>query len=533
VLSSIVGGIAIFLIGMTLLTDGVKAAAGDALRRTLTRLTGGAFRAFISGAAITALVQSSTVTTLATIGFVSAGLLTFSQAVGLVIGANVGTTSTGWLVSLLGLHVNVTSLAVPLVGIGALLRLLGRGRAASTGLALAGFGLLFIGIGWLQTGMSEFSAAFDLSRLRTDSVAGSLILLGAGIAMTVVMQSSSAAVATTLTALHAGAITLPQAAILVIGQNVGTTATAAIAMIGASTPAKRTGAAHILFNLVTAAVALLLLPVIIPITLRAQVAAHISAPVAIAAFHTLFNLLGAALVLPFASRFALFVTRLVPARGPRLTSRLDQTVSMVSSVAVESARLTTLEIADELRLVVRQVLDLGDARGTTEDRLAACDRALDETRRFLASVRSPVESAEDHARHVAVLHALDHLERIVSLVRAPVPRSGLRCSRAVIDAASVLNSSLETRAEESGEGPAAAAGEVAARIAASRRLERPRMLQRTASGEFDPDAAIDCLDAMRWVENLAYHWWRAMHHLYAPLSGRTPADAPLAVDAPG
>lgn len=532
-LSSIVGGIAIFLIGMTLLTDGVRAAAGDALRRTLTRLAGGAFRAFISGAAITALVQSSTVTTLATIGFVSAGLLTFSQAVGLIVGANVGTTSTGWLVSLLGLHVSVTSLAVPLVAVGALLRLLARGRAASTGLALAGFGLLFIGIGWLQTGMSEFSTAFDLSRLRTDSIAGGLILLGAGVAMTVVMQSSSAAVATTLTALHAGAIALPQAAILVIGQNVGTTATAAIAMIGASTPARRTGTAHILFNVVTATIALLLLPVIIPLTLRAQEAAHVSAPVAIAAFHTVFNLLGAVVVLPFANRFALLVTRLVPTREPHLTSRLDQTVSMVSSVAVESARLTTTEIAAELRLVVRDVLDSGEARGAADDRLTACDRALDETRRFLASVRSPVESAADHARHVAVLHALDHLERVVSLVRAPVPRNAMRCSEAVVDAASQLVSSLEAPAGTAAGDTIGPAESVAARIAANRRLERPRMLQRTASGEFDPDAAIDCLDAMRWVENLAYHWWRAMHHLYAPVSSSASPDVPLAVDAPG
>lgn len=515
-ISSVVGGIALFLIGMTLLTDGVKAAAGGALRRTLTRLTGGATRAFLSGAAVTAVVQSSTATTLATIGFVSAGLLTFSQAVGLIVGANVGTTSTGWLVSLVGLKVSVVAFAVPLVAVGALLRLFARGRLASTGLAIAGFGLLFIGIGWLQTGMEQVATRFDMSRYTLTTPVGWAVLFALGVGMTVIMQSSSAAVATTLAALHVGAISLPQAAVLVIGQNVGTTATAAIAMVGASTPARRTGLAHVLFNVITAGVALLLLPIVIPLALRAQQAAHVTAPVTIAAFHTVFNLFGAALVLPFADRFARLIMRMVPARGPQLTSRLDQTVAVVGPVAVESARLTTVEIADELRNVAVGVLGTGEARGEAEDRLLACDHALDETRRFLASVRSPADSEADHVHHVAVLHALDHLEQMVAVLGGPPARTAFRCAPAVVDSTAVLHAALA--AVSTGTEATAAAGiadDAVRQITATRRLERPRMLQRTASGEMDPDSALECLDAMRWVEDLAYHWWRARHHLQA------------------
>src|SRR5690606_13279944 len=141
-----IGGIGLFLLGMVLLTDGLKAVAGDALRRALERSVRGRLSAVASGTAVTVLVQSSSATTLATIGFVSAGLLAFPRAVGVLLGASLGTTSTGWLVSLLGLKLSVTALALPLVASGALLRLLGRERWAAGGLAMAGFGLIFVGI---------------------------------------------------------------------------------------------------------------------------------------------------------------------------------------------------------------------------------------------------------------------------------------------------------------------------------------------------------------------------------------------------
>jgi phosphate:Na+ symporter len=528
VFSSLIGGIGIFLIGMTLLTEGVKAAAGGALRRSLTRLTGGAFRGFLSGAAATALVQSSSATTLATIGFVSAGLLTFSQAIGVIVGASVGTTSTGWLVSLIGVHVSIAAFAVPLVAIGALLRLLGRGRTAAAGFAIAGFGLLFVGIGAMQSGMQDVAGSIDLSRFSADSFSGWVVLLGAGLGMTVVMQSSSAAVATTLTALHAGAIQLPQAALLVIGQNVGTTVTSAIAIVGASTPARRTGAAHILFSVLTAAVALALVPLVVPLALRLQAETHATPAITIAAFHTGFNLLGAALLLPLASRFAALVIRLVPARGPQLTAYLDSSVAAVPAVAVEAARLTVSAVASVLREVIGEVLGSGHGRRAGGSGLDAADQALDETRRFLASVRSPAESAADHARHVAVLHAMDHLERLVALVRAPYSPRALRCTPAVADAVVTLQRGLKPTGDD--DSAAADAAESAAEnIVASRRLERPRILQQTAAGELDPDAAVECLDALRWVENLAYHWWRAAHHLRArplPSQGRVGFSAP-------
>ncbi|MEQ9617203.1 MAG: Na/Pi symporter, partial [Phycisphaerales bacterium] len=242
------GGLGLFLLGMMLLTDGLKQLAGQAMKKLLARFVRGPFSGLTTGALFTALIQSSSATTLTTIGFVSAGLITFQQAVGVVFGANIGTTSTGWIVSLLGLKISLGAVSPPLILLGVLLRLFSRDRFAALGGALAGFALIFFGIGVMQTGMEDLAARIDPASIPGDGLTGRFLLVLIGVVMTVVMQSSSAAVAATLIAVDSGAIGFEQAAALVVGQNIGTTVTAAIASIGASTPAKRTALAHIAFN---------------------------------------------------------------------------------------------------------------------------------------------------------------------------------------------------------------------------------------------------------------------------------------------
>jgi phosphate:Na+ symporter len=150
---TVVGGLGLFLLGIHHLTEGLKGLAGDALRRALQTLVGGRLSAVVSGALFTVAIQSSTATTLTVIGFVSAGLVTFSQAVGVIIGATLGTTSTPWLVAIFGFRLRISGFALPMLGIGAFLWVITKGRTRSFGAILAGFGLLFIGIDYLQTGM--------------------------------------------------------------------------------------------------------------------------------------------------------------------------------------------------------------------------------------------------------------------------------------------------------------------------------------------------------------------------------------------
>lgn len=517
-IGSLMGGIGLFLLGMTLLTDGLKAAAGDALRRWLQQLTGGAGKAMLSGTLITMLIQSSSATVLATIGFVSAGLLTFTQAVGLIIGANLGTTSTGWIVSLLGLKISVSSVALPLVGIGALVRFLAKGRIASLGLALAGFAVIFVGIDLLQTGMASLGSAIDPSRFPGATLAGRVALVAVGAAMTVVLQSSSAATATTLTALHAGTVDISQAAMLVIGQSVGTSFTAVLAAVGASVPARRTAVAHIVFNSVAAVAAFLMVPGFLRLAAADSIIPGESNPaVAMAAFHTGFKLAGVALFLPLASRFAALIAWMIPERGSTLVRNLDPSVAEVPAVGVEAARRTVQRIAAASIGAAGEILRRAGG-STPPPVLVSVAAALADTRGFLSHVRTSPSMVQEHGRHLAVLHALDHLDRLSeALTEAPEGRmltgngaDGLKAS--TVETLEGVTAWLE----EKGASPEEQVRALSLEIAAHRRSQRPLILARAAAGGIPPDEVLERLDALRWLDRVVYHVWRCVHHLAAP-----------------
>ncbi len=537
----------IFLLGMILLSDGLKAVAGDALRRTLERFTGGRLSAVASGAAVTALVQSSSATTITTIGFVSAGLLTFPAAVGVIFGANLGTSSTGWIVSLLGLKFKIGAVALPLVAVGALFRLLGRGRWSGWGLALAGFGLIFVGIDLLQVGMSGLADGLDPGRFKVVGWSGRLLLLGIGLVMTVVMQSSSAAVATTLTALHSGALTLEQGALLVIGQNVGTTVTAGLAALGGSVPARRTALAHVLFNGLTGVAAILVLPLVLNRTHGLSLWMNTADPaVALAAFHTGFNLLGVALLLPVVDHFSRMVERMVPERGPVLGRHLDRSLLPLPSVALAAARRVVAEVA-----LVTTERSMAALQGLRPDREAqeALERANDallRTREFIRGVeRTPdSESEAEYTRHISVLHALDHQDRLLETLGEKVP------PLARPDLAPLAAGALPALGEfcgwldqvvapPSGGGSAADDPDLVARleeaamkVADERRRHRTQVLERTAAGEMGPGEAQLRMATVRWGDRLVYHIWRTAVHL-AEEGERVPGTGPGVEDPSG
>lgn len=537
-LSTLIGGIGLFLLGMILLTEGLKSAAGHALRGVLERLTGGPLKAFFSGAVVAAVVQSSSATMLSTIGFVSAGLLSFPQGVGVILGANVGTTSTGWLVAVLGLRMNIGALALPFIGVGALMRLLSSGRRAHLGIALAGFGLIFVGVDTLQAGMAELAQRMDPGRFQARDLGGRLVLVLVGMVMTVVMQSSSAAVAATLTALHAGALRMEDAAVLVIGQNVGTTVKAALAAVGASTPARRTAVAHIVFNVLTAAIAFLFLPLFLQFArLVAVLVPGDADATGIAAFHTAFNILGVAVFLPFVTPFSRMIVRLVPERGPELTRYLDASVASVAPVAVESARLTCVRVALLLVQAVDQLLDRSrPPRGLEEVSQRAMD-ALARTRSFLRGVRSGDDTGPDRDRHLSVLHAVDHLESLANAIADENHDFAGVVWAELGDTADELREGLRTFAEwaehQALEAPVKKLAALSERIAGLRRSRRPLVMEQTASGDLDPDEGLAHLDAIRRVDRIGYHIWRAAHHLWLASRGVSVPPGPGNVEVEG
>ncbi len=343
------------------MTDSLKEIAGEQLRLWLARFTGSAWSGMLSGIICTLVVQSSTATTLATIGFVSAGILSFTQAIGIVIGANIGTTSTGWMVAFLGLKFSITSIALPLIALGAILKLLTRGRLALLGLTLAGFGLLFYGIDLLQVAMAGFAERVDLSAFAGDQVWMQLALVLVGLVMTILLQSSSAAVTATLAALASSAIDLNQALNLVIGQNIGTVATAILAAIGANISAQRTALVHVSFNLIAACLAFLLLkPLFLWLFIQSALLSWDDV-VIVAAFHTAFSVLGAMLILPNLKHFEALIIRMLPSKNTSILMLLDEASLSVPSLAIQVANQVMQHILLTLYQFLQDMLQQGQA----------------------------------------------------------------------------------------------------------------------------------------------------------------------------
>ena len=419
---SVLGGIGLFLLGMTVMTEGLKAVAGSALRAVLGKAAATPLLGSFWGALVTLLVQSSSATTMTTIGLVSAGLLTFQQGLGLVFGANVGTTGTGWLVALIGVRVSLTAAALPMIFAGALIKLLARGRLSGAGAALAGFGLVLFGLTTLQQGMgglaerlhpADLPAVFDAGGWR--GMVGALVLVVVGLVMTAVMQSSTAAIAVTLSAFHAGAVGLDQGCALIIGQNIGTATSSALAAIGASSTAKRLAIAYVLFKLIAAVIALVLFPISTPLLLRVSKA--IDGVTLLAAYHTVYNVVGVVVLLPLVDRFTRLVERILPERGSPLTRCLDPSALETPMVAVEAVRRT---IAQSLAAVCGSVEAALGAEtrgervpGKTAIAVHEAGDALREAQVFLSDVAGPPDTEDEQLRLTSTLHAFDHASRVV------------------------------------------------------------------------------------------------------------------------
>lgn len=533
---TLLGGLGIFLLGITLLTDGLKSLAGAALRQILTRFVAGPLSGVGWGLLGTAIVQSSTATSLTTVGFVSAGLLTFTQAVGIIFGANLGTTSTGWIVSQLGFKVSLGSISPPVVLIGAALRLLSRGRAASIGTALCGFGLMFIGIDMLQGGMGAFSERFsptDLPRAgERDGLGGRIVLVGIGFLMTLLMQSSSASMAATLAAVASGTVELNQAAAMIVGHNIGNTPTVIAASIGAPAAAKRTALAHALFNVVTATVAFFALPGMLRmIGKTADILDIRDAPTALATFHTAFNVLGVALLLPVVGPFSRFIERMVPERAPRATRFLVPAVAEIGPVAQEVARRALAQILAESARAGARLLEKGIRDHPGEVSLRESSMAIRDVRRFVHGLARASQGEREVDAHTRLLHATDHTARlIVALTEFTEEGAFPDMDDPVVRTAAVpllemlgrLTTAYETLAGDGAPRSAAApslrseveqAARVSRDLAETRRRERKNALADAAAGRLNPDSADARIEALVRLDRVGYHLWRAAHYL--------------------
>ena len=416
-IGGLLGGIGLFLLGMGLMTDGLKLAAGHALERILASSTKTRLRGLASGALITALVQSSSAVTVAAIGFVNAGLLTLGQSLWVLFGSNVGTTMTGWLVALVGLKFKIDVLALPLIGIGMALRLTGgNNKRAALGMALAGFGVLFLGIDMLRMSFSGVATGFSLGEF--EGALGIAVMVLSGILMTVLMQSSSASLTIVLTAAQGGLITIESAAAAVIGANIGTTVTALIAAIGATPNAKRAAGAHVLFNLLTGIVALLLLPLLLALigVLRDWLDLDAAPAATLAMFHTVFNLLGVALMWPLVGRLTHFLERRFrTAEEDESKPRyLDANVAEVPALALDALKREVARMGGIALRMMREALGgaTGDGLARDQQIVAELNRAIAD---FIARLNRGGMSPEGAQRLPGILRIARYYETLAEL----------------------------------------------------------------------------------------------------------------------
>lgn len=511
-----IGGVGLFLFGMMTLTDGLRRLAGNSMRRALAAYTRTPTSGAVTGAITTALIQSSSATTVTAIGFVGAGVISFSQALGVIFGANIGTTITGWLVALIGFKLNVGFIALPLMLVGALMRMFGGQRTSHIGGAIAGFSLLFIGIETMQEGLAHFEGVVTPASFPDDTWGGRFLLLLIGVVITLVTQSSSAGVATAMAALAAGTISFPQAAAMVIGMDVGTTFTAALATLGGSSAMRQTGYAHVIYNMMTGIMAFLMLgPYTAVVGDWAMAGASGNAQVAVVGFHTFFNTIGVILVLPFTRRFAEFIERLVPGGGPPLERGLDAGLLRDAAVATEAAAQTVRRVAREVFTITEALLDPDASRRIDQVKVQEIERGIGAALDFLENIKPLPGQEQTASRHAAALHALDHLSRLHHRCAQTERIDALFADRRLRRLAGLLRKALKTHLDRPD-------GERALKVDFDRLRQvfrrqrafiRDRMIRHAAHDGIDWPEMMLRLDGARWLHRVSYHVWRIEHHM--------------------
>lgn len=358
-LFQLIGSLGFLLYGMKMMSDGIQKSAGEGLQRILGLMTGNRILAVLTGLFITMIIQSSSATTVMVVSFVNAGLLTLKQSVGVIFGANIGTTITAWIVSLFGFKFDISAFAIPMFGIGFLLISVKRLKKEAIGEALMGFGLLFLGLDMLSSIMPEISAD-NVSFLANFQNSGALsVFLGvvAGMVITMIIHSSSAATAIILTMSYNGLLTWEFAAAMVLGSNIGTTIDAVIASIGTKVNARRAALVHVLFN-----VSGTILAVIFFKGLLALVDMIVPGPVDqntitthIAMLHTVFNTVNTLIFLPFVNQIAALTERLVKPKQDETPDEyhLEMPQPGKKEQAAGAILLVEKEIADMTEVVIR------------------------------------------------------------------------------------------------------------------------------------------------------------------------------------
>jgi phosphate:Na+ symporter len=446
---AVVGGLGIFMLGMKYMSEGMQAVAGNSLRRMISLVTDNRFMAVATGTGVTVLVQSSTITTVIVVGLANAGLTQLHQAIGVIIGANIGTTITGWILIL-----KIGKYGLPILGVAALVYLFARGdRLKFISMAVMGLGMIFFGLELMKDGfapMAEIPMFVDaFAWFQADSYLGVLRAVLVGCVLTFLVQSSSATLAITIGLAATGVIPFTTAAALILGENIGTTITVLIASIGANTNAKRTAYAHVLFNVSGVFWITLVFQWYVrgvaglveavhgqnPMTMTMLDAGPIAygavITAGIALTHTGFNVANTLLFLPFLRSYARLLERLVPGPGVkevRHLKHLDPRAVSAPVLGIEQSRGEVTKMGEGTVKMTDWIRQLA-FDGPVDERLAqkvfhreeVLDNVQSEIVSFLTDLLDatvPHSIAEEGRRQLRIAHEYESMsDRLASILR--------------------------------------------------------------------------------------------------------------------
>jgi phosphate:Na+ symporter len=540
------GALAVFLFGMKIMSEALQKVAGDRLKRLLSAITANRFSGVITGFVTTCVVQSSSATTVMVVSFVAAELLTLTQAIGVVMGANIGTTITAWLVALLGFKIKVTSFALPAIAIGLAMTFIKGARAKQWGEVILGFGLLFLGLGLLKKSVPEIEPEqlTWVTDLNQYGILSTLAFIAIGTALTVVLQSSSATMTLTLTMTALGLIPYDASIAMVLGENIGTTATANLAAIGSTVAARRTARAHFLFNIFGVIWAVLLLrlalmplvdaivpgdPVAVELNPEGEGAGSGIIAAHLAAFHTLFNITNTLLLLPFVKHLAKLVSKWIPDEKPVEVDPERKVTRYVSTALVQTPELLLIQagkemqymlgvaqamFADAMRLVANPRDHLGSLVDDTLEREQLTDDLEREISQILSLTARAATSA-DASRRLAEMslntHRIerigDHCEKLVKIAirNHDAKDEGLddQAIEDITELGALVGEALNQLSKYlAGEGTIAQALEIEERIDAMRDRLRARHLERISEGNTELVQGLWLLDALHHLEEI-------------------------------
>jgi phosphate:Na+ symporter len=354
----LLAGLGIFLFGMFLMEEAIKKLAGRSFKRLIREYTSSTMKSISSGMFVTAVLQSSSAVSLMILAFVGAGIMTMESAIGVILGSNIGTTITAWIVASLGFSLKIESFALPLIGIGGLGTIfLGNSeRYSNLSKLLVGFGFLFMGLDYMKGSVEAFTENFDIASIPDY---GLFVYLLLGLLLTAIMQSSSATIAIILTALNARIMDFDSAAAMIIGANVGTTVTILLGAIGAVRVKKRVAFSHFTFNMITGIIAIILLPVLTFVVTKI-INPEVNPLLGIALFHTVFNLIGVLVFLPFIRLFARLLNKLFPDHKTALTRYINNTTSDISDAALAAIRQEAIHLVNKVLRYNLRILNIDE-----------------------------------------------------------------------------------------------------------------------------------------------------------------------------